>query len=68
MSWLKEIFTSQSSQETKVYYEKDNQTINKKEEEEKSKITESKFEEMQIDDSQVSDEATQSSQESWWSS
>ena len=68
MSWLKKIFTSQSSQETKVYYEKDNQTINKKEEEEKSKITESKFEEMQIDDSQVSDEATQSSQESWWSS
>ena len=64
MSWLKKIFTSQSSQETKVYYEKDSQTINKKEEEEKSKITESKFEEMQIDDSQVSDEATQSSQES----
>ena len=30
MCWLKEIFTPQSSQETKVYYEKDNQTINKK--------------------------------------
>ena len=67
MTSLKKIFTSQSSQETKVYYEKDNQTINK-EEKEKSEITESKFEEMQIDDSQVSHEATQSSQESWWSS
>ena len=30
MTSLKKIFTSQSSQETKVYYEKDNQTINKK--------------------------------------
>ena len=67
MSWLKKIFGSQSSQETQVYYEKDTQTVTQKQEEE-SKITESNFEEVQIDDSQPSNEATQSSQESWFSS
>ena len=58
MSWLKEIFGSLSSQETKVYYEKDD----KKDEESKN------FEELKIDDTQESNEATQSSQESCWSS
>ena len=40
MSWLKKIFGSQSSQETKVYYEKDD----KKDEELKN------FEELKTDD------------------
>ena len=66
MSWFKKIFTSQSSQETKVYYQKDTQTDQQKEEEKKSE-TEAKFEELQVDDSQVSDEATKLSQKSWWS-
>ena len=54
MSWLKKIFSWQSSQETKVYYkvEKD------KKEEEKQQVTEPKIENLQIDDSQSS----------WWSS
>ena len=65
MSWLKKIFGSQSSQETKVYYEKDTQTAKNNDE---SKITESHFDETQIEDNQISNEATRSSQESWWSS
>ena len=58
MIWLKKMSGSQPSQETKVYYEKDD----KKDEESKN------FEELKIDNTQESDEATQSSQESWWSS
>ena len=65
MSWLKKVFGSQSSQETKVYYEKDTQTAKNHDE---SKITESHFDETQIEDNQISNEATRSSQESWWSS
>ena len=65
MSWLKKIFGSQPSQETKVYYEKDTQTAKNHDE---SKITESHFDETQIEDNQISNEATRSSQESWWSS
>ena len=54
MSWLKKIFSLQSSQETKVYYE-----VNKdKKEEEKQQVTKSEIENLQIDDSQSS----------WWSS
>ena len=53
MSWLKKIFSLQSSQETKVYYE-----VNKdKKEEEKQQVTKSEIENLQIDDSQSS----------WWS-
>ena len=65
MSWLKKIFGLQSSQETKVFYEKDTQTVKQEDE---SEITEWNFEELKIDDTQQSDEATQSSEESWWSS
>ena len=54
MSWLKKIFSSQSSQETKVYYEVEKD----KKEEEKQQVTKSKIENLQIDDSQSS----------WWSS
>ena len=53
MSWLKKIFSSQSSQETKVYYEIEKD----KKEEEKQQVTKSKMENLQIDDSQSS----------WWS-
>ena len=52
MSWLKKIFSSQSSQETKVYYE-----IEKDKKEEKQQVTKSEMENLQIDDSQSS----------WWS-
>ena len=65
MSWLKKIFGSQCSQETKVYYDKSTETTKK---EDDSKTTESNFEEAEIDDSQYTNVATQSSQESWWSS
>ena len=58
MSWLKKVFGSQFSQETKVYY-------GKKEEKEK-KDEKEKMENLQIDDSQIDE--SQSSQESWWSS
>ena len=54
MSWLKNIFSSQSSQETKVYYEVEKY----KKEEKKQQVTESEIENLQIDDSQSS----------WWSS
>ena len=54
MSWLKKIFSSQSSQETKVYYEVEKE----KKEEEKQQVSESKIENLQIDNSQSS----------WWSS
>ena len=37
MSWLKKIFGLQSSQETKVFYEKDTQTVKQEDE---SEITE----------------------------
>ena len=57
MSRLKKIFGSQSSQETKVYYEKDTQTT--KNEDNKTKITESYLEQLSH---------TQSTQDSWWSS
>ena len=53
MSWLKKIFSSQSSQETKVYYEIEKD----KKEEEKQQVTKSEMENLQIDDSQSS----------WWS-
>ena len=59
MSWLKKVFGSQSSQETKIYYEK-------KEEKEKKDENKEKMENLQIDDSQIDE--SQSSQESWWSS
>ena len=65
MSWLKKIFGSQSSQETKVYYKRDTQTAKNESE---SKITGSNFEEVQIDDTQHSIGTIQSSQDSWWSS
>ena len=68
MSRLKKIFGSQSSQETKVYYEKDTQTT--KNEDNKTKITESYLEQEQeqeqMNNSQLSH--TQSTQDSWWSS
>ena len=51
MSWLKKIFGLQSSQETKVFYEKDTQTVKQEDE---SKITEWNFEELKIDDTQQS--------------
>ena len=46
MSWLKKIFGLQSSQETKVYYEKSTETTKN---EDDSKIIESKFKEAEID-------------------
>ena len=48
MSWLKKIFGLQSSQETKVYYEKSTKTTQN---EDNSKIKEAKFKEAEIDDS-----------------
>ena len=54
MSWLKKIFSSQSSQEIKVYYEVEKY----KKEEEKQQVTESDIENLQTDNSQSS----------WWSS
>ena len=68
MSWLKTIFRSQSSQERKVYYEKDTQTT--KNDENKTKITESNLEQEQeqIDDTQLNNIDTQPSQDSQWSS
>ena len=54
MCWLRKIFSSQFSQETKVYYEVEK---NKKEED-KQQVTESKIENLQIDNNQGS----------WWSS
>ena len=54
MSWLKKIFSSQSSQETKVYYEVEKD----KKEEEKQQVTKSEIENLQIDDSQSN----------WWNS
>ena len=65
MSWLKKTFGSQSSQERKVYFEKSTETTKN---EDNSKIVESNFEEAEIEDSQCTNVATQSSQESWWSS
>ena len=65
MSWLKKTFGSQSSQERKVYFEKSNETTKN---EDNSKTVESNFEEAEIEDSQCTNVATQSSQESWWSS
>ena len=65
----KKIFSSQSSQETKVYYEKSTDTTQN--EDEDSKIIISSFE---VDETQEtneatqSDEATQSSQDTWRSS
>ena len=55
MSWLKKIFGSQCSQETKVYYEKSTETTKK---EDDSKTTESNFEEAEIDDSQYTNVST----------
>ena len=68
MSWLKRVFSTQSSQETKVYYKKGSQTDKTEEDKEKteSEITESKFEEINIDDNES--QSTQSSQDMWWSS
>ena len=54
MSWLKKIFSSQSSQETKVYYEVEKD----KKEEEKQQVTKSEIENLQIDNSQSN----------WWNS
>ena len=54
MSLLKKIFSSQSSQETEVYYEVEKD----KKEEEKQQVTKSEIENLQIDNSQSS----------WWSS
>ena len=54
MIWLKKIFSSQSSQETKLYCEVEKD----KKEEEKQQVTKSGIENLQIDDSQSS----------WWSS
>ena len=56
MSWFKKIYESQSSQEAEVYYEKEN-TQNTKNDDQ-SKTTESNFEEVEIDDSQLTN-ATQ---------
>ena len=67
---VKKIFSSQSSQEIKVYFGKSTDTTKKVEED--SKTTKSSFE--VVDENQESDEitqsgeATQSSQDSWWSS
>ena len=54
MSWLKKMFSSQSYQETKVYYEVEKD----KKEEEKQQVTKSEIESLQIDNNQSS----------WWSS
>ena len=68
---VEKIFNSQSSQETKVYYGKSSETTKN---EDDSTITKSSFKEVEIDENQDSNEATQSSeatqtsQESWWSS
>ena len=64
MSWFKKVFSSLSSQKTKVVYqktedEKSDETGDKQERED-TKITESEF---KIDETQSS----QSSQSSWWS-
>ena len=64
MSWFKKVFSSQSSQETNVVYqkvedEKSNKTDNKQEEEDE-KIIENQEENQE--------ENSQSSQSSWWSS
>ena len=64
MSWFKKVFSSQSSQETKVVYqkfedEKSNKTDNKQEEEDE-KIIENQEENQE--------ENSQSNQSSWWSS
>ena len=50
MSWLNKRFSSQSSQESKVYYE----VKKNKKEEEKQQVTKSEIENLQIDDSQSS--------------
>ena len=52
MSWLRKIFGLQSSQETKVYCEKDTQTVKDGNE---SKITESNFEELKEDENKNDD-------------
>ena len=52
MNWLKKIFSSQSSQDTKVYYEVEKD----KKEEEKQQLTKSEIENLQIDNSHSS----------WW--
>ena len=54
MSWLNKRFSSQSSQESKVYYE----VKKNKKEEEKQQVTKSEIENLQIDNNQSS----------WWSS
>ena len=53
MSWLKKRFSSQSSQESKVYYE-----VKKNKKEEEKQVTKSEIENLQIDNKQSS----------WWSS
>ena len=50
MCWLRKIFSTQSSQETKVYYEVEKD----KKEEEKQQVTESEIENLQIDDKPTS--------------
>ena len=54
MSWLNKRFSSQSSQESKVYYE----VKKNKKEEEKQQVTKSEIENLQIDNKQSS----------WWNS